>query len=87
MICYIINGRNCKNNLFGCSSDPGNRQLKVRAWGLPVSGQCTLIFDKHLCISVNQVTGTVVLLVVFFCFCSFLFVLFLSFVLPLFMFS
>lgn len=55
-----------ENNLFGCSSDPGNRQVKVRLWGLPVSGQCTLIFEKHLCISVNQVTGTVVFLVVFF---------------------
>lgn len=39
MICYIINGRNCKNNLFGRSSDPGNRQVKVRVWGLPVSLQ------------------------------------------------
>lgn len=80
MICYITNGRNCKNNLFGCSSDPGNRQVKVRVWGLPVSGQCTLIFDKHLCISVNHVTGTVV-------FWLFVFFFKLSFVLPLFMFS
>lgn len=49
--------------------------MKVRVWGLPVCGQCTLIFDKHLLISVNQVTATVG------------FFLNLSFVLPLFMFS
>lgn len=70
-----------ENNLFGCFSDPGNRWVKVKVWGLPACGQCTLIFDKHLCISVNQVSATVVFFWGFVCFFN------LRFVLPLFMFS